>query len=125
MTLGPIAAVRVFVPDVESARAFYRDQLGLAEAHADDQALVFKTGTADLIVEAADPNDPEDGPLIGRFVGVSFAVSDLHAAHRALTAKGVRFDAEPERQDWGALLAHVLDPAGNVLTLVELPRDTS
>ena len=122
MTLGPIAAIRVFVPDVEAVRAFYRDQLGLAEACADDQVLVFTTGTADLIVEAADPNDPEEAPLIGCFVGVSFAVPDLHAAHRALSAKGVRFEAGPEWQDWGALLAHVPDPAGNILTLVELPR---
>ena len=120
MTVGPVYAVRVFVPDLAAARPFYRDQLGLAEAYGDDSVLVFRTATANLIVEAADPNDPEEGPLIGRFVGVSFAVPDLRAAHAALTAKGVRFEAGPQEQDWGGTLAHVLDPAGNILTLVEL-----
>lgn len=121
MTLGPINAVRVFVPDLAAVRGFYRDQLGLAEAFADDHVLVFKTGTADLIVEAANPDDAEEAALIGRFVGVSFTVPDVQAAYDALTAKGVRFDAGPEKQPWGATLAHVLDPAGNVLTLVQLP----
>ena len=125
MTLGPISAIRVFVPNLAAVRSFYREQLGLAESFADDNVLVFQTGTADLIVETADPNDAEEGPLIGRFVGVSFAVPDIHAAHAALTAKGVSFDSEPEKQPWGATLAHVLDPAGNVLTLVELPDDAA
>ena len=121
MALGPIAAVRVFVPDVGAVRGFYRDQLGLDEGYADDRVLVFRTGSADLIVETADPEDAEEGPMIGRFVGVSFAVADMRAAHAALTAKGVAFDGEPEEQPWGGVLAHVLDPAGNVLTLVQLP----
>ena len=121
MALGPIVAVRVFVPDVEAVRSFYRDQLGLDEGYADDRVLVFRTGSADLIVETADPEDAEEGPMIGRFVGVSFAVADMRAAHADLTAKGVAFDGEPEEQPWGGVLAHVLDPAGNVLTLVQLP----
>ena len=121
MTLGPIAAVRIFIPDVGAVRHFYRDQLGLDEAYADDSVLVFRTGSADLIVEAAAPEDTEEGPLIGRFVGVSFAVPDARAAHAALKAKGVTFEGEPKEQDWGGVLAHFRDPAGNVLTLVEMP----
>ena len=121
MALGPIAAVRVFVPDVGAVRGFYRDQLGLDEGYADDRVLVFRTGSADLIVETADPEDAEEGPMIGRFVGVSIAVADVRAAHAALTAKGVAFDGEPEEQPWGGVLAHIVDPAGNVLTLVQLP----
>ena len=121
MTIGPIAAVRVFVPDVAAARGFYRDTLGLTEAHADDRVLIFRTDTADLIVEAADRDDAEEGPLIGRFVGVSFSVPDVRAAYSALTAKGVRFHSEPEEQDWGGVLAHVLDPFDNLLTLVQYP----
>ena len=121
MTLGPIAAIRIFVPDVGAVRHFYRDALGLEEAHADAGVLVFRTGSADLIVEAADPEDAEEGPLIGRFAGVSFAVPDARVAHAALTAKGVPFEGGPEEQAWGGVLAHFRDPAGNVLTLVEMP----
>ncbi len=125
MKIGPISAVRVFVTELAPARAFYRDQLGLTETLADDSVLVFDTGSADLVVELADPADAEEHALIGRFVGVSFTVPDIHAAHKALRDKGVRFDAEPEQQPWGAWLAHILDPAGNVLTLVQLPDGVS
>ena len=121
MTLGPISAVRVFVPEVGAVRAFYRDLLGLEEAYGDESVLVFRTGTADLVVEAADPEDAEEGPLIGRFVGVSFAVADIRDVHAALAAKGVDFECGPEAQAWGGLLAHFRDPAGNLLTLVEAP----
>ena len=121
MTLGPIAAIRIFVPDVGTVRSFYRETLGLEEIYADEGVLVFRTGTAELIVEAADSDDAEEGTLIGRFVGVSFAVTDARAAHAALTAKGVMFEGEPKEQDWGGVLAHFRDPAGNVLTLVEMP----
>jgi len=125
MTLGPISAVRVFVPDLAAVHGFYRDQLGLDETFANDNVLVFRTGTADLVVEAADPTDAEEGSLIGRFVGVSFAVPDVHAAHAALITKGVRFVSGPEMQPWGAVMAHVLDPADNVLTLIELPDNAT
>ena len=122
MMLGPIWAIRVFVPDVAAVRSFYRDQLGLSEAFADDAVLVYSTGTADLIVEEADPESEEERSLIGRFVGVSFTVADIEAVHETLAAKGVQFEAEPQRQAWGGALAHIRDPAGNVLTLVEPPR---
>ncbi|MDJ0950189.1 MAG: VOC family protein [Alphaproteobacteria bacterium] len=125
MTLGPIAAVRVFVSDVAAARGFYRDMLGLEESYADDGVLVFRTGSADLVVEAADPDDAEEAAMIGRFVGVSFAVTDVRAVHAALAAKGVPFDGAPEVQPWGGVLAHLRDPAGNVLTLVQLPDDAA
>ncbi len=50
---------------------------------------------------------------------MSFTVYDVQAAYDDLTAKGVRFDGEPERQPWGGVLAHLLDRPGNVLTLVQ------
>jgi len=124
MILGPIWAIRVFVPDVAAVRSFYRDQLGLPEAFADETVLVYNTGTADLIVEEADPEDEEEGPMIGRFVGVSFTVVDIDAAYESLSARGVQFEAAPEKQAWGGALAHVRDPAGNVLTLVEPPQSS-
>jgi len=122
--LGPIWAIRVFVPEVATVRSFYRDQLGLAEAYADDTVLVYSTGTADLIVEAANPDDEEERLLIGRYVGASFAVSNIESAHEALSARGVLFASAPEKQAWGGTLAHVQDPAGNILTLMEPPGAT-
>lgn len=121
MQLGPIAAVRVFVLDVEAAVDFYANRLGLTASSTFDGVAVFDAGGCDLIVEAADPDSAEERALVGRFSGVSFRVEDMQAAYRALVAKGVAFDGEPQPQEWGGVLAHFSDPDGNVLTLVAYP----
>jgi uncharacterized glyoxalase superfamily protein PhnB len=47
------------------------------------------------------PDDPEHG-LVGRFLAVSFAVDDIDAVYRNLSAKGVSFPQPPEKQVWAA-----------------------
>lgn len=39
-----------------------------------------------------------------------------------LASRGVDVVGWPETQPWGGTLAHIADPDGNVLTLVEYPR---
>ena len=119
--LGPIEAVRVFVTDLEAARRFYAGALGLAEVFAADGIAQYDTGQAKLLVEAVEPGDAEATALVGRFVGVSFTVADVRAVTASLAGAGVRITAPPEPQPWGGTLAHVADPDGNELTLVEYP----
>lgn len=111
--------VRIFVEDFDAARAFYGETLGLRENWAMPQANAagFDLTSAELIVEQEDP-DGADGNLIGRFVGVSIAVDDIDAVYARLSERGVRFKGPPEKQTWGGTLAHFVDPAGNVLTLL-------
>ena len=120
MVLGPIYAVRIFVADLDTARHFY-DSLGYEQVHASEDFLIYRPGSADLIIERADPGDAEEADLIGRFVGASFAVGDIKQACSTLESLGVAIDSPPERQPWGGMLAHIRDPDGNVLTLVEVP----
>jgi len=112
-------AVRIFVDDYAAARSFYVETLGLPVAWemAELAAIGLDAGSAQLIVEAAQPQRPEAG-LIGRFVGVSLQVEDVDQAYWSLGNRGVPFDTPPERQVWGGTLAHFRDPAGNVLTLL-------
>ena len=119
--IGPIAAVRLFVFDLKSAIDFYTDVLGLKSSSRSEGHAAFDVGGCDLIVEAADPDDDEDCALVGRFLGVSFRVEDIERVYRDLSACGVSFDGAPARQVWGGILAHVKDPDGNVLTLVQYP----
>ena len=119
MQLGPISAVRVFVFDGDRAFDFYANRLGLTPRSRLDGGAIFDAGTCDLIVETADPDDDEERALVGRFTGVSFRVEDIDAAYRGLRDKGVDFDGAPEPQGWGGVLAHLKDPDGNVLTLVQ------
>ena len=121
MRLGPIAAVRVWTYDIDAARAFYGDRLGLVEQWRAEGVVTYDTGQAQLVVETASPHDDEGRGLVGRFVGVSCAVDDVRGVVEQLDASGVVIVGAPELQPWGATLAHVADPDGNVLTLVEYP----
>lgn len=111
--------VRIFVDDLEAARGFYRDTLGLPAAWDRPEMGAFGVAleNAELIIEREDPTGP-DGALVGRFLGLSLQVVDIDAAHTRLAASGVPFDLIPTLQPWGGTLAHFRDPAGNVLTLL-------
>ena len=118
--IGGLAAVRIFTRDLARSGPFYADILGLkvGAGGVREGFILFDTGTTATILEAVD--DPgEAGHLVGRFVGVSFSVADLDAAYRTLCARGVSFEAGPERQPWGGWLAHFRDPDDNILTLVQ------
>lgn len=123
MTIGPLAAVRVCTRDLLASRAFYADALGLVETSAAEGWVVFDAGRGvQLIVEVADTAEPDADELApGRFTGLSFSVDDAARVCEALTAVGVQIVGHPERQPWGGTLAHIADPDGNVLTLVQAP----
>lgn len=119
-----LSAARVFVRDLEAARSFYRDVLGLPQrggspAHG---YCVFEPGGAQLVVESVTQDAPEDEKvLVGRFTGLSFAVDDIAAAYERLLSKQVRFTGAPEAQAWGGILATFVDTSGNELQLVQNP----
>jgi predicted enzyme related to lactoylglutathione lyase len=88
--------VRVFVTDWDRALRFYTETLG-------------------------PPYEGAEGPLVGRFVGVSLRVDDIDETYQTLRGRGVEFVAPPARMPWGGVLAHFRDPDGNVLTLLVSP----
>lgn len=112
-----LSAVRIWVDDLPVARRFYGEILGLKPVWDYEFATGYDVGGT-LIVEVDDGSEPGES-FVGRFAGVSLRVDDIEAVHRDLLAKGVAFEAPPERMDWGGALAHFRDPAGNVLTLLE------
>ena len=115
---------RVFVRDIESAKQFYSERLGL-QIKADGRQYgycVFEAGSTELVVETvADDAPEEERGLVGRFTGLSFTVQDIEAKHRELAARGVRFTGPPEKQQWGGILATLQGPAGNELQIVQHP----
>lgn len=119
-----LAAARIFVRDLQEARAFYEQKLGLrvGAAGPDGDFIVFEAQSCDLVVERVAPDAPqEEQVLVGRFTGLSFHVKDIGPLCLALEAQGVPFTGPPERQPWGGTLATLRDPAGNELQLVEYP----
>lgn len=119
--IGPVSAVRVFVSDIDRARGFYEQTLGLSLRDPVAGALLFDGGGCTLIIEPCDRSDPETSDLVGRFTAISLEVPDIEAAYAALDERGVLFDGPPEPQDWGGRLVHFRDPDDNVLTLVQYP----
>ena len=114
-------AVRVFVRDFDRALAFYTESLGMTAAFASTEMgwAQFETGAAQLAIERVAPDDAEGAELVGRFVSVSLRVDDLQATYETLRDRGVDFVEGPEKQPWGGLLAHLRDPDGNILTLLQ------
>jgi catechol 2,3-dioxygenase-like lactoylglutathione lyase family enzyme len=64
-------AVRIFVDDLDRARAFYRDVLELDEKSAEPGWVVFDIDGRDIILEALARDDAERA-LVGRLLAVSF-----------------------------------------------------
>ena len=116
----------VAVSDIERARAFYRDILGLTvlEDHEDAGVLEFRTGETHLILYKSDYAGTNKGNAIAWLMR-----GDLVETVRDLQSKGVVFHQYPELEglDYedgvyssGSLkLAWFKDPDGNILHLSE------
>jgi predicted enzyme related to lactoylglutathione lyase len=117
-----LSAVRLFVWDIDQAKAFYADLIGLTLTNDGSQHgyCVFESAGIRLVVEVV-PRDapPLDQGLVGRFSGISFAVEDIAAEYLRLSSIGVNFTGPPERQSWGGSLATFRDPSENELNIVQ------
>lgn len=60
------------------------------------------------------PEGHED--RVGSFFNGSFACDDVEHTYRQLSARGVEFDGEPQKQPWG-IFAKFKDPDGNSFVL--------
>jgi catechol 2,3-dioxygenase-like lactoylglutathione lyase family enzyme len=115
--------------DIDAAERFYRDTLGLEVTREgepmDMLGLVLAGGGHVLIYPKGEDHVP------ATFTVLNFPVDDIEATVDGLVERGVVFDREPgtpldERgimREGGPLIAWFKDPAGNVLSVLELnPR---
>jgi len=114
------------IVDVERAKTFYRDTLGLRLlAEEPPFALVFESNGIMIRLGMGKELPPARGTVLG------WEVPDVAAAVRDLSAAGVRFERYPQLpQDdlgiWtapgGAKVAWFQDPDGNILSLSSHPE---
>lgn len=108
----------VAVTDLNRARAFYADTLGL-ELDSESEVLVFRTGASRLVVYSSDVAGTNRANAV-----VWDAGADFDAIHAELKARGVVFENYPEmgmdvadgvhsQGDFKA--AWFKDPDGNIL----------
>lgn len=121
-----IQTAQVFVSDYDTARAFYTEKLGFEvqmDAPMGPEARWVQLGLpgAQTSLVLAKPIEGMPGyeltrQLIGSWATFILGVDDMEATHQQLMSKGVHFQDEPSKQDWG-WWASVKDPDGNVIGL--------
>lgn len=122
--LGDSAAFSGYsVSDLQAARAFYRDTLGLDVAEDRDMGLLTLNlaGGTTVMLYAKDTHQP------ATFTVLNFPVPDVDEAVDQLSAKGVVFerydgfgqDEKGIARGTGPTIAWFTDPAGNILAVLD------
>jgi lactoylglutathione lyase len=109
--------VVVFVADMERAKRFYTEHLGLPLQRETPALLEFFGEGTRLGVAVALHDDARK--LVGRHTAITLRVDDLDELCARLTACGVRFPEPLERTPWGKM-AVVADPDGNQIALMDI-----
>jgi catechol 2,3-dioxygenase-like lactoylglutathione lyase family enzyme len=114
------------VSDLDAARAFYGDTLGLTVEDGGPGFTLKLAGGTDVLVY------PSPGHQPASYTILNFPVSDIEAAVDDLAARGVVFetyagtpmatDAKGVFRQGGPLIAWFKDPAGNTLSVLEVDR---
>jgi catechol 2,3-dioxygenase-like lactoylglutathione lyase family enzyme len=109
------------VDDVEKAREFYGETLGIKTSEQHGLLTLHLAGDRDTIVYPKPDHTPADYTIL------NFPVDDIDSAVDELTARGVRFERydgfdQDERAVFratGPFIAWFKDPAGNVLSVLQ------
>ena len=111
------------VDDLQRAKAFYGETLGLEVSEANDLLELRLAGGATVFVY------PKPNHVPATFTILNFPVADVEEAVDELTKRGVRFEIYDEgdlktdergiSRGEGPRIAWFKDPAGNILSVVE------
>jgi catechol 2,3-dioxygenase-like lactoylglutathione lyase family enzyme len=110
------------VKDLEEARAFYGDTLGLETSEENGLLTLHLAGDRGTLVYPKPDHQP------GNYTILNFPVADVDAAVDELAARGVEFERyEGFEQDekgiaraGGPPIAWFTDPSGNILSVLEM-----
>ena len=112
-----LEGVALYSEDLERARTFYRDLLGLPLLLEQEHVLHFDAGSARLAIYRYPTEDEPRAPE----GFLMFAVDDLAAAYEDLRSRGVEFLGPPTVRPYGRV-AYLHDPEGHELGIIEEPR---
>ena len=115
-----IAAITLFVEDLEAAKRFYLDVFDLPVFFEDGNSAVFRFGETlvnllrtteapDLIAPA-----PVAAPTAGARFQFTLAVEDVDATCERLRDRGVELLNGPMDRPWGIRTASFRDPGGHI-----------
>jgi catechol 2,3-dioxygenase-like lactoylglutathione lyase family enzyme len=122
---GPtqIAAITLFVEDLDEAKRFYADVFRLPVHYEDEHSTVFRFGETlvNLLRATEAPELVAPAPVAAADAGVRFQltlpVDDVDAAAEELRAHGVELLNGPADRPWGIRTVSFRDPGGHVWEL--------
>jgi catechol 2,3-dioxygenase-like lactoylglutathione lyase family enzyme len=109
------------VNDIDKARQFYAETLGLRVTEEHGLLTLHTPGDRNTLIYPKDDHEP------ATYTTLNFPVDDVEKTVDELTARGVRFEHyEGSEQDekgiyrgQGPLIAWFKDPAGNILSVIQ------
>ena len=113
------------VDDIQSARTFYAETLGIAVSEANGMLTLHLAGGGRVLIY------PKEGHEPASFTVLNLPVDDIDAAVDALAARGVAFEryegmphdpkgiVRPPAPEYGPAIAWFKDPAGNILSVLQ------
>ena len=109
------------VDDIEAARAFYADTLGIETSEEHGMLTLHLAGDRPTLIY------PKPGHEPAGYTILNFPVDDIDEAVDALAARGVEFlryegfgqDDRGIMREQGPPIAWFTDPAGNILSVIE------
>ncbi|GGO74804.1 VOC family protein [Nonomuraea cavernae] len=109
------------VDDLDAARAFYGETLGLDVTEEHDLLTLRLAGGRDVLVYPKPDHTPATYTIL------NFPVDDIEKTVDELVRRGVRFERYPQMEaddrgifrGGGPLIAWFTDPAGNILSVLQ------
>jgi catechol 2,3-dioxygenase-like lactoylglutathione lyase family enzyme len=109
------------VDDIEKAKEFYGEKLGMSFDEIDAGLSLKIAGSRDILIYPKPDHSPAP------FTILNFPVGDVDAAVEELAGKGVEFerydgfeqDDNAVMRGNGPTIAWFTDPAGNILSVIE------
>ncbi|MFZ0631226.1 MAG: VOC family protein [Acidobacteriaceae bacterium] len=118
--LDEIGQIALTVTDLDAARSFYRDVLGMRFLFEAGTLTFFQCGSVRLMLTTGEGHSGPDSTVL------YFRVQDLEGVHATLVARGANFEQDPHliarMPDHELWMAFLRDPAGNLLGLMEEKR---
>ena len=117
------------VPDTEAAKDFYGGTLGLEVTEENGLLTLHVAGDRPIVVY------PKPDHVPATYTILNFPVADVDRAVDDLTAAGVRLEIYDEGElttdergvfrGPGPTIAWFRDPAGNILSVIEIPEEAA
>jgi catechol 2,3-dioxygenase-like lactoylglutathione lyase family enzyme len=117
---GGIAAITLFVEDLEAARRFYQEVFELPVFYEDGNSAVFKFGETliNLLRTSEAPSLVAPAPVASPEAGARFqftlGVEDVDRTADELRNRGVELLNGPIDRPWGIRTASFRDPGGHI-----------